>query len=1438
MPDLLDQIHENAQQSPDTPSSVGNAARAAGAAALQPELNLGSRIAASSGVSQPTNQVSGDLLDQIHDRYSSGDQLQSQLGRNRQFVQQALPHDPNALSGKIGAAAGEAGSMLAAGPLAPVQMVARGFEGRKEGIEQAQAQGRQVSPLQQAGYLGGGAALDYATGGLLTSAKPAAAAVPGLLNAAGRTAQAAARGSAEMAIYNPVENFLASKLGVDPNRALLQDEGQAALTGGLISGATHGVGEVAQGNIFQQAAAKQEATQQPVPEVNPQVAEVQQKLNAFKHGPAGPAETQAPAEDELADESRHRFSAPQEEGKPVSFAEQLRIKAAQDKLAAFTPTPRRAEGPGTPEAEQRFEDVTKDHTFQTPEEATSNVFQRAAAKVKGPTPSDSVRAVASSYAEKAGLGESKAPEYAKVDEAKAKQIASDYDAMKHDPSDPKVKASYDAMKAETLAQYQHLKDAGYKFTGSEEAPHKSSAEVLKDLQDNKHLQVFTGGDMPTDHPLAEAAPANEDGLKTYNDMFRAVHDVFGHAKEGYGFGSRGEENAWRQHVQMYSPEARGAMTAETRGQNSWVNFGPQGEANRANPAETKYAEQKAGLLPEEHTKTEEPSLFQKIASKVKSLGGEESGADIGIKEFAKKDVIPTLKASAEAVSDSVRGLRRMFGGQTGDEADFTKETMKRMGSERAQRSDIVADQLQKMEKMVDKLPINEQRTITDSAETGQKQPDPKNQAAADAVRDLYDDRLAQIEKRDPDFKGIEDYMGHAWKDPRKASAMIADFLKRRPLAGDTGFKKSRVFMTQEEGIKAGLEPATDNPVTMARLKLHAMDQWITAYDARQTLDDAHLLQDVPKTGRLPEGMTQLNDPMFRGKMMNEEAASVLNNFLSPGIMGHPDFGGVMRGLRTAGNAMNQASLGISGIHAMTSSVNSALSEFATGLQHMAPLVGFEGTAHPVEGLKAMGKAATLFGPAIRDYLAGTRLQKEWLHPGSTDPETALMVDAMKTQGGRAFITHDYMTNATSKMMKAFREGNTWGGILRIPGAGLEQFAKPIMEKMVPKLKAGAFVQMARQALADHPTATAEELSQHMGDAWKSVDNRFGEMVHDNRFWNATARQTAQMGMRSVGWNYGTADELMGGAVDALKAGKNMATGEGAEFTHRMAYAVALPTLIGTWGAMMNYALTGKGPSSLKDMYAVPTGEKDKDGKDIRMSLPSYMRDVMAASHDLKGTIANKMHPLISSTLELLRNKDYFGSKVYQEDDRGLKIAQDIAKHTGQAFLPLSVQQVLHGEGKSDLMKGAAFAGVSQAPKWLSTSDAEQEAYKPIEQAQGALGGRTTGQQVKHDLTSLVRNKDPQASEKVREALKAGTITPKDVEQIKANAQKPGGLRGALGSSEVDARYVMKNVFPKMTPQEIQDNQFVIRRKLASANMPAAEKQGYFKSLNDAVGEKP
>lgn len=260
-------------------------------------------------------------------------------------------------------------------------------------------------------------------------------------------------------------------------------------------------------------------------------------------------------------------------------------EAGQSTVAAFLPRST-AEAKGLVQTAQA--DVVQDQ---------SDTATRATRK-----PNPRVREQAAAYIEQAGLPKPAASKYAKVDVPRAERIARLYEEMEHDPADPETREAYEAFKRETLAQWEFLVEQGVVFepwpADAEQAqPYANSAEMMADVEQG-HLWFFTGGDLPSDHPLAEPAGIEVGGQElTVNDVFRAVHDYFGHSKEGNGFGPRGEENAWLEHSQMYSAVARRAMTTETRGQDSWVNYGPLGEQNRANPAETTYADQKAGLLP-------------------------------------------------------------------------------------------------------------------------------------------------------------------------------------------------------------------------------------------------------------------------------------------------------------------------------------------------------------------------------------------------------------------------------------------------------------------------------------------------------------------------------------------------------------------------------------------------------------------------------------------------------------------------------------------------------------------------------------------------------------------------------------------------------------------------------------------------------------------------
>lgn len=218
--------------------------------------------------------------------------------------------------------------------------------------------------------------------------------------------------------------------------------------------------------------------------------------------------------------------------------------------------------------------------------------------------------IAGDYAANRGLLYNPAEKYAQLDVERAKRIANEYEKMANNPQALPTKKSYDALVDETQAQYEALKKAGYKFEFMPKSgdPYGNPRNAINDLVENKHLYVLPtesgfGGtrakEASKQNPLLQKTGETWDGKPVLaNDMFRAVHDVFGHAQRGVGFRAGGEENAFQLHSRMFSPEALPAVASETRGQNSWVNFGPYAELNKtANPINTQYAEQKTGLMP-------------------------------------------------------------------------------------------------------------------------------------------------------------------------------------------------------------------------------------------------------------------------------------------------------------------------------------------------------------------------------------------------------------------------------------------------------------------------------------------------------------------------------------------------------------------------------------------------------------------------------------------------------------------------------------------------------------------------------------------------------------------------------------------------------------------------------------------------------------------------
>jgi len=134
--------------------------------------------------------------------------------------------------------------------------------------------------------------------------------------------------------------------------------------------------------------------------------------------------------------------------------------------------------------------------------------------------------------------------------------------------DDLLEKAYRQLAKETSEQFDRL-PVSMSFHKSGEGNYRGAKEMAADVHGNDHLYVFQGGDK---HDFLNQVDPHT-GLNE-NEKFRAVHDLFGHAIHGNEFGPAGEEKAWGIHKQMYSPLAQLAMTAETRGQNSVVNYTP------------------------------------------------------------------------------------------------------------------------------------------------------------------------------------------------------------------------------------------------------------------------------------------------------------------------------------------------------------------------------------------------------------------------------------------------------------------------------------------------------------------------------------------------------------------------------------------------------------------------------------------------------------------------------------------------------------------------------------------------------------------------------------------------------------------------------------------------------------------------------------------------
>lgn len=1048
-----------------------------------------------------------------------------------------------------------------------------------------------------------------------------------------------------------------------------------------------------------------------------------------------------------------------------------------------------------------------------------------------------------------------------------------------------------------------------------------------------------------------------------------------------------------------------------------------------------------------------PNKIAQSSTSAPGRGGTTLQASIipGAKELIDQDVTPAVKAAAEQANKARKDIRVLFAPDTvGDASRLFADVMRAGLAGHAQRIQRAQRSLRKLEKAFDKRSDADNLAFIDAIEGGAIEDlPPAERAAAQQLRDLLDVKRAEVRKRGKLQTYIDNYFPHEWKQPTKAKDLIRQILGKRPLQGPKSFLKQRKIPTVKEGIAAGLEPASYNPVTLVLHKLAEMDKWMMAHDVLKDAKALGVARFIRAGAEAPEGwqryhesfgtvyappfvkveeafdarlMEKLHDfatslgittvrkvkiaqkgsgiggnawgyamagpdgsnpkvatkfagpetvleheighildwkyglwdkikkeldeerfdnqethpaqelrdladlrfegqepkPSFKAYVRKKEekianlvhafiynptlakdvapnaywalynlakdtpalrplielqktkslvlgtntteqrvngmvigghyygppdAVRILNNHLSPGLRGNATFDAY----RTIGNFMNQVQLGLSGFHLTMTGIEAMVSKLAQGFEELSR----------GEGLHAAKSLAEAPVATFTTLYKGNKALKA-LYAKDANMRTFADVTDIVVQGGGGVHrdqTLKVFDDRMESLMRALRQGNVLGAAMRAPLAAIELPTKFIMEWWVPRLKLGAYLDMARmelRTLGEEPSLT--DVRRVLGGVQDSIDNRFGQLIYDNLFWKNSLKDLGMGAFRALGWNTGTAREVFGAPSGQLghlikRPTRLRDTGERTEegrpvytrendpwLTHKGAYVMALTFGVGMMGALYQYLHTGERPKELRDYFFPRTGRKRPDGKDERVSFPSYFKDVYSVGHDLPGsaltTLGHKLAPLLNLLYEITTNEDFYGTEIRNTTDPMAEQAKDLFLAAARSFVPFPVQSFIErkqdrgGTGTSVL---ESFFGVTPAPASVYKSKAEdlmQSFMPPVHRTKA----QAEAARARRSLRDAFRTKD---QDEARDVLSQGILTSRQVKNA-AKMSEQSTLQS--GFSHLTLEQAL-SVYEVATEEERSAVRGMLAKKAERLmDAPAADRADLLRRLKLAFGQ--
>ncbi len=779
-------------------------------------------------------------------------------------------------------------------------------------------------------------------------------------------------------------------------------------------------------------------------------------------------------------------------------------------------------------------------------------------------------------------------------------------------------------------------------------------------------------------------------------------------------------------------------------------------------------------------------------------------------DYVREDIAPIVKGAGLSFQELMRGATGLIAPITLASHDIA-DAFHRFKGEQDKALYLTQRATAAAEKWFTRAGQQENIDFIDRYKRGEKQKTPDLDAVAEMIREIDTATWneAQQAYKDAGFKDadiplawLENHLRVLWKiiPGSKDEKGNPGLFGKGPLSGSKGMLKQHTLPDISTGLEMGGVPYSYNPLTLLRR---------AQADLHKLIGALHMMTFMRKHGfavfarsafpKLQDGFKWVDDPMFKNYfpassgegliaggrwMIEENAARLLQNYLSRDFVRESNTG---KGLMFLKNVMTEAELALSPFHAVAMTLEAAGSTIGQGLQkiynrgmlHASPTAAFEGLMDIAKGLTGITPAvtATQEGSAAKRLIAeknfrntksGKALLKQF-------PNADYLVH-LAFMGGMKLDEPDWK----SQSLKVFTEaaaniahGDTGAAnwiraTLRAVPAMNELLMSPLFDHFIPNLKLGMFMREMTEALKTNNGALTDETLARQ--TWRFVEDRFGEVNFDNLWWNRTFKSAAQLMFRSVTWKAGSISAI-GGAfggqakefMDAVKEGR-------APVLHRkFAWLLGLCVMTAAFSYVMQKALTGKDPQSLADLTDPQIDPKDPK---VRISMPTYVKDLIHIAHSPTAYISSSLSGWIGKMAEIWKNKDFYGTKVYNEDDSLAQKATDISKHLAGGFLPFSVRgyKNLSDQQVSAVRKVLPMLGLTPAPKYITQTDAEklaekfaeghrEEGGRTKEQADKSLRNYQASQQLRHGQPLVGPIFDSMKPTEVKAAQKRATMSP-------------------------------------------------------------------------------